>query len=57
MEFAKMAYPNLIGYGGTTIMTIPTGATADANIDFEIDDRRWRRRIREWKNRRTDAYR
>lgn len=57
MEFAKMAYPNLTGYAGTTIMTIPTGATADANIDFEIDDRRWRRRIREWKNRRTDAYR
>lgn len=31
--------------------TIPTGATADANIDFEIDDRR----IRERRNRRTDA--
>lgn len=39
----------------TKAETIPTGATADANIDFEIDDRRWRRRIGEWKNRRTDA--
>lgn len=43
----------------TTIMTtnaetIPTGATADVDIDFEIDDRR-RRRIGKWKNRRTDA--
>lgn len=44
----------------TTIMTtnaetIPTGATADVDIDFEIDDRRRRRRIGKWKNRRTDA--